>query len=144
MRGRSREVVRREQGDTVAITAIPTHQLAAALREGEEASGSELFTIAASKDAKIRESLAARPDAPLSVLILLAQDSKSGVRKALAANPAVGLAASVLSMLASDKDTDVVLALAENAATPVETLRTLVDHRKKAVREAAEFRLLAL
>ncbi len=126
----------------MALTAIPTDQLAAALREGEEASGSELFNLATSRDAKIRESLAARPDAPLSVLILLAQDSKSNVRKALAANPAVGIAASVLSILAADKDTDVVLALVENAATPVATVRALLDHGKKNVRKAAQSRLL--
>ena len=128
----------------MALTAIPADQLAAALRDGEEASGSELFNLATSKDAKIRESLAARPDAPLSVLILLAQDSKSNVRKALAANPAIGIATSVLSILGSDKDTDVVLALAGNAATPAATLRALLDHGKKSVRKSAEARLLAL
>lgn len=128
----------------MALTAIPNDQLAAALRDGEEASGSELFNLATSKDANIRESLAARLDAPLSVLILLAQDSKSVVRKALAANPAVGIAASVLAILSTDRNTDVVLALVENAATPVGTLRTLRDQGKKAVRKAAESRLLAL
>lgn len=128
----------------MALTAIPADQLAAALREGEEASGSELFNLVTSKDSKIRESLAARTDAPLSVLILLAQDSKSNVRKTLAANPAVGIATSVLSILATDKDTDVVLALVENAATPAATLRVLLDHGKKNVRKAAESRLLAL
>lgn len=128
----------------MALTAIPTDQLAAALRDGEEASGSELFHLATSKDGKIRESLAARPDAPLSVLILLAQDSKSNVRKALAANPAVGIAASVLSILSTDKDADVVLALVDNAATPAATLRALLDHGKKNVRKAAESRLRAL
>ncbi len=128
----------------MALTAIPTDQLADALRDGEEASGSELFNLATSKDAQIRESLAARPDAPFSVLILLAQDKKSAVREALAANPAVGIAASVLSILAGDKDTDVVLALVANAATPVDTVRALIDHGKKSVRKAAEARLLAL
>lgn len=126
----------------MALTAIPTDQLAAALREGEAASGSELLSLATSKDVKIRESLAARSDAPFSVLILLAQDSKSEVRRALAANPAVGIAASVLSILMSDRDTDVVVALAENAATPAAILRQLLDHRKKPVREAAESRLI--
>jgi len=128
----------------MALTAIPADQLAAALREGEEASGSELFNLATSKDPKIRESLAARPDAPLSVLILLAQDSKSNVRKALAANPAVGIATSVLAILSTDKDADVALALVENIATPATTLRALLDHGKKNVRKAAESRLLAL
>jgi hypothetical protein len=128
----------------MALTAIPADQLAAALREGEEASGSELFNLATSKDSKIRESLAARPDAPLSVLILLAQDSKSNVRRALAANPAVGAATSVLSILAADKDTDVVLALVANAATPADTLRLLLDHGKKNVRRSAEAHLLAV
>ena len=128
----------------MALTAIPADQLATALRDGEEASGSELFNLASSKDSKIRESLAARPDAPLSVLICLAQDSKSNVRKTLAANPAVGLATSVLAILGADKDADVVLALVENAATPVATLQVLLDHGKKSVRKAAESRLVAL
>jgi len=127
----------------VALTEIPTHQLAAALREGEEASSIELLNLASSKDAKIRESLAARTDAPLSVLIRLAQDSKSGVRTTLAANPAVGVAVSVLAILASDKDADVALALVANPATPVTTVRALLDHGKKSVRRAAESRLLA-
>jgi hypothetical protein len=128
----------------MALTAVPADKLAAALREGEEASGSELFNLASSKDAKIRESLAARSDAPLSVLICLAQDSKSSVRKALAANPAVGVATSVLAILSTDKDADVVLALVENAATPADTLRVLLDHGKKSVRKAAQSRLVAL
>lgn len=115
-----------------------------ALREGEEASGSELFGLATSKDATIRESLAARTDAPFSVLILLAQDKKSAVRATLAANTAVGIAASVLSILAGDKDTDVVLALIANPATPLDTVRALLDHGKKNVRKAAEERLLSL
>lgn len=127
----------------MAITAIPTNRLAAALREGEEASSAELLSLSTAKDAKIRESLAARTDAPVSVLILLAQDSKSGVRAALAANSAVGVASSVLAILAGDKDADVVLALVANAATPVDTVRALLDHGKKNVRRAAEARLLA-
>ena len=127
----------------MALTAIPNDQLAEALRDGEKASGSELLVLSSSKDARIRESLAARTDAPVSVLILLAQDSKSSVRKALAANPAVAVANSVLGLLATDKDTDVVLALVENEATPAATLRTLLDHGKKNVRAAAEARLVA-
>ena len=127
----------------MALTAIPTDQLAAALRDGEEASGSELFNLATSRDPKIRESLAARPDAPLSVLIQLAQDSKSDVRKALAANPAVGSSVSVLSILSNDKDSDVVLALVANPATPLATLRVLADQGKKSVRRAAEARIFA-
>jgi len=127
----------------MALTAIPIDQLATALRDGEEASGSELLTLSSSKDAKIRESLAARPDAPVSVMILLAQDPKAHVRKALAANPAIGVAASVLALLAADRDTDVVLALAENPVTPPRTLNALVNHGKKNVRRIAEERLLA-
>lgn len=127
----------------MALTAIPNDQLAAALRDGEDASGAELFQLATSKDAKIRESLAARTDAPLSVLIQLAQDGKSRVRETLAANPAVGNSASVLGLLSADKDADVVLALATNPAVPETTVRALLDHGKKQVRKAAEARLLA-
>ena len=142
MRGAPARAPSRDQGSLWHSQPFQPIRLAAALREGEEASGSELFNLATSKDAKIRESLAARPDAPLSVMILLAQDSKSNVRRALAANPAIGIATSVLSILAGDKDTDVVLALAENAATPAVTLQVLVGHGKKNVRRSAEARLL--
>lgn len=127
----------------MALTAIPNDQLAAALRDGEDASGAELFQLATSKDAKIRESLAARRDAPLSALIQLAQDHKSRVREALAGNPAIGGAASVLGILAADKDADVVLALVKNDAVPVSTVRSLLTHGKKGVRQAAEARMVA-
>ena len=127
----------------MALTEIPNRQLAAALRDGEDASGTELLQLATSKDAKIRESLASRQDAPLSALIQLAQDGKSRVREALAANPAVGGAASVLGILADDKDADVVLALVANPAVPIGTVRSLLNHGKKNVRQAAEARMVA-
>ncbi|HZJ39801.1 MAG TPA: hypothetical protein VFD20_02470 [Demequina sp.] len=125
----------------MALTDVPQERLLAAIQEGEEASALELINLASSRDASIRESVAARPDAPISALIVLAQDSKSKVRRALAANSAVARAVSVQGMLAADKDSDVVLALAINPATPDETLRRLLDHGKKSVRNAAEERL---
>jgi|SRR5680860_786780 len=125
----------------MALTDVPQERLLAAIQEGEEASALELINLASSRDASIRESVAARPDAPISALIVLAQDSKSKVRRALAANSAVARAVSVQGMLAADKDSDVVLALAINPATPDETLRSLLDHGKKSVRNAAEERL---
>ena len=126
----------------MTITAIPTRQRAAALREGEEASGSEFIALAASRDARIRESLASRQDAPVSVLIHLALDPKSHVRKALASNPAVGVVTSVVGILAADADPDVVLALVANAATPDATLRDLLHHPRRNVCDAARARLL--
>lgn len=128
----------------MALTDVPQERLLAAIQEGEEASALELINLASSRDASIRESVAARPDAPISALIVLAQDSKSKVRRALAANSAVARAESVQGMLVTDKDSDVVLALAFNPATPVATLRRLLDHGKKSVRNAAQERLTNL
>lgn len=125
----------------MALSDVPQERLLAAIQEGEEASALELINLASSRDASIRESVAARPDAPISALIVLAQDSKSKVRRALAANSAVARAVSVQGMLAADKDSDVALALAINPATPDETLRSLLDYGKKSVRNAAEERL---
>lgn len=125
----------------MALTDVPPKQLLAAIQEGEEASALELINLASSRDASIRESVAARPDAPISALIVLAQDSKSKVRRALASNPAVARAESVQGMLLNDKDTDVALALASNPVTPAATLRRLLDHGKKNVRAVAQERL---
>jgi hypothetical protein len=44
-------------------------------------------------------------------------------------------------MLATDKDSDVALALVFNPATPEATLRSLLDYGKKSVRNAAQDRL---
>jgi hypothetical protein len=128
----------------MALTDVPPKRLLAAIQEGEEASALELINLASSRDVSIRESVAARTDAPISAMIVLAQDSKSKVRCALAANPAVARAESVLGMLATDKDSDVGIALAMNAATPVATLRRLVEHGKKSVRNLASERLARL
>ncbi len=125
----------------MALTAIPAGQLAAALREGEDASAAELLALASSRDVKIRESLAARPDAPLTVILHLAQDAKSSVRIALAANPVVAEASSAVTILSADKDQDVVVALVKNQAITPLRLRILLDHPKRKVREAVEARL---
>lgn len=125
----------------MALTDVPSHRLLAAIQEGEEASALELINLASSRDASIRESVAARPDAPISALIVLAQDPKSKVRRALASNAAVARAESVQGMLVTDKDADVALALAANPATPHAALLRLLEHGKKSVRKAAQERL---
>lgn len=125
----------------MALIDVPPHRLLAAIRQGEAASAAELINLASSRDASIRESVAARPDAPIGALIVLAQDSKSRVRRALAANAAVARAESVQGMLMADKDSDVALALASNPATPDATLRRLLDYGKKSVRTTAKERL---
>ncbi len=125
----------------MALIDVPQDRLLAAIQQGEEASALELINLASSRDASIRESVAARPDAPISALIVLAQDSKPKVRRALASNSAVARAESVQGLLVADKDTDVALALASNPATPDATLRRLLDYGKKSVRLAAEERL---
>lgn len=126
----------------MALIDIPTDQLADALRDGEEASASELLALAGSKDVKVRESLASRFDAPMSVMIHLAQDPKPQVRAALAANPAIASMGSVVSILTSDKDADVLVALVNNEEIAPLRVRILLDHGKKRVRQAVEARLL--
>lgn len=125
----------------MALTDVPADRLLAAIEAGEEASALELITLASSRDVSIRESVAARPDAPLGALILLAQDPKAKVRRALAANAAVARAESVQGMLVADKDRDVALALASNPATPEATLRRLLNYGRKSVRTVAQQRL---
>jgi L-aminopeptidase/D-esterase-like protein len=125
----------------MALTDVPPDRLLAAIQEGEAASALELINLASSRDVSIRESVAARPDAPISALIALAQDRKASVRLALAANSAVARAESVQGMLAADKDGDVAIALASNPVTPAATLRRLLDHGKKSVRLVAQERL---
>ena len=127
----------------MALTDIPTGQLAVALREGEEASAAELLALVSSRDVKIRESLAAREDAPLTALLHLAQDGRASVREALAGNAIIAEANSVITLLAQDRDIDVVLALVNNKAIEPLRLRILLDHGKKKVREAVEQRLAA-
>lgn len=127
----------------MALTDIPTGQLAVALREGEEASAAELLALVSSRDVKIRESLAAREDAPLTALLHLAQDGRASVREALAGNAIIAEANSVIALLAQDRDLDVVLALVNNMAIEPLRLRILLDHGKKKVREAVEKRLAA-
>ena len=128
----------------MALTDVPPHRLLAAIQEGEEASALELINLASSRDTSIRDSVAARVDAPISALIVLAQDPKATVRRTLAANPAVARVESVLGMLVEDKDSHVALALALNPATPAATLRRLLGYGKKSVRSAAQERLAGL
>jgi len=125
----------------MALTDIPTDKIADALREGEDASAAEFLALTTTRDVKIRESVAARTDAPLSALVLLAQDTKASVRIAVAGNPVIGIMTSVVSILVSDKDADVLVALAENEAVPVVALEALSVHGKKRVRLAVQERL---
>ena len=128
----------------MALIDIPTDKIADALRDGERTSAAEFLGLATSRDVKIRESVAARSDAPMSVLIHLAQDSKPSVRMALAANPVIALMHSVIDLLVEDKDPDVLVALVRNDAVPMMRVAGLREHPKKRVRHALEARLTAL
>lgn len=127
----------------MALIDIPTDKIADALREGEQASAAEFLGLVSSRDVKIRESVAARSDAPLSVAIHLAQDAKTSVRVALASNPVIATMVSVIDLLAADKEQDVLLALVNNPAIPVTHLSPLSAHSKKRVRQAFEARFTA-
>ncbi len=127
----------------MALIDIPTDKIADALREGEQASAAEFLNLATSRDVKIRESVAARTDAPMSVLIHLALDAKTSVRVALASNPVIATMVSVIDLLAADKDIDVLVALVSNDAISASRLAHLGEHAKKRVREAFEMRLTA-
>ncbi|WP_062069918.1 hypothetical protein [Demequina sediminicola] len=101
----------------------------------------ELPTLAQSKNAVVRETVAGRLDIPIGVMATLAHDRSVDVRCALASNPHV--TSSVLEHLAGDRHVEVVLAVLGNASTPMELVSELASHRKPAVRDVAEARLAA-
>ncbi len=94
-----------------------------------------LLTFAAHRDARIRETIALRPDCPMGVLATLAFDSDRTVRRAVAASPR--MASAIADALATDRDQEVLKALARNPLTDEETLRRLEGHRRSEVRRIA-------
>ncbi len=91
--------------------------------------------FASHRDARIRETIALRPDCPMGVLATLAFDGDRGVRRAVAASPRI--ASAIAAELATDRDQEVLKTLARNAATDGATLRTLAGHRRSEVKRLA-------
>ena len=105
----------------------------------DELARERVVQLSASREAAVRETIAARADAPLGVLISLAHDGRAGVRIAVAANPASVRA--ILEHLASDRDLAVVVAVARNESTPRDILERLAFDRRPEVRRVAAKRL---
>lgn len=95
--------------------------------------------LAQSKHRVVRETIAARPDAPLGVLAALANDGQAEVRAVVASNPSA--APAIIEGLSEDHNASVALSLAHNPSAPRAVLLRLVTHRKANVRAAAMGRL---
>ncbi len=101
----------------------------------------QMVTLAASKDMRVRELLATRPDLPMGVMITLAQDDKPSVRTELAKNASVVRVPSVLDNLARDRSDAVALALVQNPAVSLDTMEVVASVRRGAVKAEALRRL---
>ncbi len=94
-----------------------------------------LRLLADSRNALVREAIAARADCPFGLMAQLVHDHDARVRAAVAGNPrALG---SVVGHLARDRHVEVLVALCGNPSTPREVLEGFVMHRKSEVRAAA-------
>ena len=105
----------------------------------DDLSRERVVQLSTSREAAVREKIAARADSPLGVLISLAHDGRAGVRVAVAANPASVRA--ILEHLAHDRDPAVVVAVARNGSTPRDVLERLAFDRRPEVRRVAGKRL---
>lgn len=94
---------------------------------------------AQSKNALVREVVAAREDLPFGLMVTLAHDRSVEVRRAVASNPTA--VAAVLDHLAGDRDPSVVTAVVTNPSLPAPVLERLVFHKNAAVRRSAAHRL---
>lgn len=99
----------------------------------------QVAALSLSRNAVVREVLAARRDLALGQMVSFAHDRSTEVRTALAANPTAP--GTVLDHLAGDKHVPVLEALLANPSTPVEVVERLAFHRKSEVRLAAVRRI---
>ncbi|SEJ16363.1 hypothetical protein [Demequina mangrovi] len=101
----------------------------------EGLSKERMLELGGSRNAVVREAIAARPDCPFGLMVTLAHDSAPPVRAALAANPRV--LQSLLEHLSRDRQETVLIAAAGNPTATSEILDALAGSRKAAVRDAA-------
>lgn len=94
-----------------------------------------LLEFAAHRDARIRETIALRPDCPTGLLATLAFDDDRSVRRAVAAHPRI--APAIATELARDRDQEVLRTLARNSAVDEAVVRALASHRRGEVRRTA-------
>jgi hypothetical protein len=94
---------------------------------------------AQSKNAMVREIIAAREDLPLGLMVTLAHDGSEDVRAAIAGNPSA--TSVILEHLAADRSTAVLVALIENPCLNSELLEAMLFHKRPDVRRAAADRL---
>jgi hypothetical protein len=98
-----------------------------------------LMLHAQSKNAMVREIIAAREDLPLGLMVTLAHDSSDDVRAAIAGNPSATPV--ILEHLAADRSTAVLIALIENPCLTSDLLEAMLFHKRPDVRRAAADRL---
>ncbi|MDN4475057.1 hypothetical protein QQX09_04195 [Demequina sp. SYSU T00192] len=91
--------------------------------------------LGGSRNALVREAIAARTDCPFGLMVTLAHDHVVPVRAAMAGNPKV--LHSILDYLSHDRQVAVLCAVAGNPSTGQDILEALAAHRKGAVRDAA-------
>ncbi len=101
-----------------------------------------LLRYASHRDARIRETIALRPDCPIGVLATLAFDADRSVRRAVAASPRI--IAAIATELLQDRDREVLHSLARNPRTDAATLEILASHRRGDIRRIAARTLLDL
>ncbi len=91
--------------------------------------------LGGSRNALVREAVAAREDCPFGLMVTLAHDHVVPVRAAMAANPKV--LHSILDYLSHDRQVAVLCAVAGNPSAGQDILEALAAHRKGEVRGAA-------
>jgi hypothetical protein len=101
----------------------------------------ELAAMARSNEAKVRATVAERPETPLTALLRLAEDEAPAVRAGVARNPRRDMPEEVHLALMKDKSHEVVHALIKNPSVPDRVIAKLTRSRHKDYMVAARERL---
>jgi N-acetylmuramic acid 6-phosphate (MurNAc-6-P) etherase len=100
----------------------------------------ELAVLARSEELKVRAAVGARPQTPLTSLIVLAADEAPAVRAGVARNPRVDIPLEVRETLAQDRSPEVLHALIRCPAVPASILSRLSRSWNRDVASAAKER----
>ena len=98
-----------------------------------------LMALGSSRNTLVRETVAARGDCPLGLMVTLAHDHVVEVRCAIARNPRAQ--GTVMAYLSADRSVHVLKALLENPSLPMALVEELAFHKKSEVRMTAAARL---
>ena len=99
----------------------------------------QVTVLASSKNALVREAIAARDDLPLGIMVTMAHDRATEVRAAIARNPTA--TPPIMEHLVNDRHVPVLEALLSNPSLSAALVEKLAFHRKSEVRSAAAARL---